>query len=103
MGRARLHTGLLCGLLLWAAQATLSTAAHARECAQNPVTARGEPASYSWLARTKARANWRRKVRAIPGLGAAYATWDHAAEAEERCLSGPEGTVCIFTGTPCKP
>ncbi len=76
-------------------------AAHATTCAGSPVEARGEPSRYEWLAKTKARANWRRKVRATPGLGATYANWTHAENTDEHCLTGPAGTVCIFTGTPC--
>lgn len=72
-------------------------------CAASAIVARGEEADFTWLAKLKARANWRRKVRSIPGLGPDYANWARAAETEERCLSGPSGTVCIFTGTPCRP
>ena len=70
-------------------------------CAGSPVEARGEQSRFEWLAKTKARANWRRKVRLTPGLGTAYANWAHADNTEERCLSGPAGTLCIFTGVPC--
>ncbi len=72
-------------------------------CAPSPVTARGEPARYEWMAKLKARANWRAKVRATTGLGTDWAVWKLAKDTEERCLAGPEGTVCIFTGTPCRP
>lgn len=71
-------------------------------CAANPVTARGEPSRYEWLAKTKARANWRRRVRLVPELGATYADWKLAADIEEKCLIGDAGTVCILTGTPCR-
>ncbi len=71
-------------------------------CAQVVVTARGEQARYEWLARTKARANWRARVRALPEFGAAFANWSRAMNAEERCLSGPNGTVCTLSGTPCR-
>lgn len=76
--------------------------AHADTCAQEPVTARGENSRFVWTAKTKARANWRREVRGTPGLGPDYGDWGRAQGTEERCLSGPAGTVCIFTGTPCK-
>ena len=79
------------------------TPALAETCAGEPVTARGEPSRFVWFAKTKARANWRRKVRATPELGAEMAVWNRAMNAEERCLTGPSGTVCIFTGVPCKP
>jgi hypothetical protein len=72
-------------------------------CSAKEIVARGEEASYVWLAKIKARALWRRKVRSLPGLGPDYANWAHAQNTEERCLSGGAGTVCIFTGTPCLP
>lgn len=75
----------------------------AGECSAQEIVARGEEASYVWLAKIKARALWRRKVRSLPGLGPNYANWAHAQNTEERCLSGEAGTVCIFTGTPCVP
>ena len=75
--------------------------ADAATCAGSAIEARGEQSRYEWLAKTKARANWRRKVRATPGLGPTYANWAKAENTEERCLTGPAGTVCKFTGTPC--
>ena len=77
--------------------------AAAGTCASQPVEARGEQSRFIWSAKTKTRANWRSKVRATPGLGTAYANWARAENTEERCLTGPAGTVCIFTGTPCLP
>lgn len=79
-----------------------SHAQQAAACAAGPVVARGEPSRYEWLAKTKARANWRRRVRLNPQLGPAYSDWKHAADIEEKCLSGGAGTVCILTGTPCR-
>lgn len=83
------------------AATTQSAPAVAATCAGSPVEARGEQSRFEWLAKTKARANWRRKVRLTPGLGAAYANWARAGNTEERCLSGPAGSLCIFTGVPC--
>lgn len=77
--------------------------AFAMTCSGTPVEARGEQSRYEWSAKAKARANWRSKVRRTTGLGAAYANWARAQNTDERCLSGPAGTVCIFTGTPCIP
>lgn len=77
--------------------------ASAATCAQAPITARSEESRYEWLAKTKARANWRRKVRAMTDLGPAYSNWGQAAETEEKCMTGPAGSVCTFIGTPCKP
>lgn len=78
-------------------------ASRADTCAGQAIEARGEPSRFLWLAKTKTRANWRRKVRATPGLGADYANWARAQNTDEHCYSGPTGHLCIFTGTPCKP
>ena len=72
-------------------------------CATEAISARGEAAPFEWAAKTKARANWRRRVRATTGLGTPYSDWKRATNTEERCISGPEGTVCVFTGLPCRP
>ena len=80
-----------------------STASIALTCATGAIEARGEPSRYQWLAKTKARANWRARVRKTPGLGAPYANWARASNTDERCLIGPGGTLCIFSGTPCVP
>lgn len=72
-------------------------------CAEASVEARGEPSRFLWLAKTKTRANWRRKVRANATLGPDYANWARAQNTDEHCYSGPSGHLCIFTGTPCKP
>lgn len=97
-----------CALVLavaFAASAIAVAAEPARAagiCAPEPVSARGENSRFAWSAKTKARANWRRKVRALPGLGPDYANWNRAQNTEERCLTGPAGTLCIFSGIPCK-
>lgn len=83
--------------------AHFSAEAHADACASSPVVARGEESRFIWMAKTKTRANWRTKVRALPDLGPDYANWARARDTEERCLTGPKGTVCTFTGTPCRP
>ncbi len=71
-------------------------------CSQAAVSSQGEPARFEWLAKTKARANWRAKVRALSELGPDYANWNIAAERSEICSDGPDGVTCLFTGTPCK-
>lgn len=81
-----------------AATAALADAA----CSATPVSAQGEPAGFEWLAKTKARANWRAKVRAISDLGPDYANWNIAADRAETCEPGENGIACLFTGTPCK-
>jgi hypothetical protein len=72
-------------------------------CADKPFIAQGEPSTFEWLAKTKARANWRSRVRATRDLGTAYANWSMAANRDERCAPTATGFVCSFTGTPCKP
>jgi hypothetical protein len=79
-----------------------SSVAFADTCASAPVMARGEESRFVWSAKTKAGANWRTKVRVITGLGPDYANWARAQDTEERCLTGPNGTVCTFTGTLCR-
>ena len=86
-----------------AAQSAMTSAQAAKSCSDISVSARGEPARFMWLAKTKARANWRRKVRATPGLGTGFSNWGDAETSEERCLTSEDGTVCIFTGYPCRP
>lgn len=83
--------------------ASMPQAAYALSCAETAIEARGEQSRYVWSAKGKARANWRSKVRRTPGLGDPYANWARAQSTDERCLTGPAGTVCIFTGTPCIP
>ncbi len=83
--------------------AASSSVVLAATCASAPIEARGEPSRFVWIAKTKARSNWRAKVRRTPGLGTSYANWPRANNSEERCLTGPSGTLCIFTGTPCLP
>jgi hypothetical protein len=93
------------GVLLLAGFAVfgLGDPAVADTCAPNAVMARGEESHFMWSAKAKTRANWRAKIRAMPNLGPDYANWARAQDTEERCLSGPSGTVCTFTGRPCRP
>ncbi len=91
-------TFLVTALFLSAAVAPASAAGN---CAASPVSARGEPASFEWLAKTKARANWRSRVRGTKALGEAYSTWNRADNREERCAASARGIVCTFTATPC--
>jgi len=74
----------------------------AKTCSDAAISARGEPARFLWLAKTKARANWRRKVRATPNLGTDFSNWGNAQTSDERCITAEGRTVCIFTGYPCK-
>lgn len=79
------------------------TAAAAATCADAMITARGEASSLEWLAKTKARANWRSRVRTMPKLGTTYSTWSRASQPDERCETSARGFVCTFTAIPCRP
>ena len=74
----------------------------AATCAAASVSARGEPASLRLLALTKARGNWRARVRVTPGMGAAYADWGAAAEQVERCIENTGSIVCTVSAIPCR-
>ena len=63
--------------------------ATAETCASEQIMGRSEPSRYEWTAKAKARANWRTKVRALPGLGPDYSTWSRAINTEERCHHRP--------------
>ena len=91
---------LVIGLALLTAIAAARPAL-AATCAGSPIEARGEASRFQWIAKAKARASWRARVRATPGLGPAYANWSHAENTEERCITGPKDTLCVFTGLPC--
>ena len=100
-------TGLLAAVVALvaipvAASAADSSAIPGKICAAESVYASGEPSSFEWMARIKTHANWRAKVRVMPGLGDPYANWKRAENTTERCFSGPAGTVCQFTGVPCR-
>ncbi|HRY06453.1 MAG TPA: hypothetical protein P5114_04990 [Hyphomicrobiaceae bacterium] len=96
------HIRVLLGMMAVATLASGALAQETKSCSGNPVMARGEASSFEWLAKTKARANWRHRVRSTPELGALYADWKLAANLEESCLVGPEGTVCTITAVPCR-
>jgi hypothetical protein len=79
-----------------------TTPADAFVCAQTQITARGEPSTYEWLAKTKARANWRTRVRATRELGTRYSTWSQAQAKVETCEPAVRGVICTFTAIPCR-
>ncbi len=81
---------------------TPASAQETRSCSDHSVMARGEASRFEWLARTKARANWRHRVRSTPDLGSSYSDWKVASNLEESCLVGPEGSVCTITAVPCR-
>jgi hypothetical protein len=89
-------------LIISMAIVAVAPAQASKTCSDAAVSARGEPATFLWLAKTKARANWRRKVRVTPTLGTDFSNWGNAETSEERCITAEGGTVCIFTGYPCK-
>jgi hypothetical protein len=76
--------------------------AAAATCAEHVVEARGEPSRFELLAKTKARGNWRAKVRAMSDLGAAYANWSKAVDGDYRCSQEAGLYVCVATAHPCR-
>ena len=96
------HTIAWCFIASSTAMNIATAADDTHDCAQQPVSARGELSKFKWIARTKTRANWRQKVRAITGLGDPYANWNRATDAKEYCVTGPDGVTCEFIGIPCK-
>lgn len=93
-------------ILLPAALLACAPASHAQTaadgCGAAPISARGEPASYRWLALVKARGNWRTKVRGMQELGPTFANWSSAADQVERCIESGGSTVCTVSGRPCR-
>jgi hypothetical protein len=71
-------------------------------CADQAVTARGDPSGFETLAKAKARGNWRAKVRAMPTLGAAYADWYKALAADYRCGEEDGQHICTAIAYPCR-
>lgn len=102
IGRRRRAAALLGAVVTATLANGVVNAQEAKTCGDNPVMARGEASRFEWLARTKARANWRHRVRSTPDLGSSYSDWKIAANLEESCLVGPEGSVCTITAVPCR-
>jgi hypothetical protein len=86
-------------LLLWLLD---GMPAAASTCAEQAVSAPGEPSRFIVLAKVKARGNWRAKVRAMPTLGAAYADWYKAQAADYRCEEADGQHTCIAVAHPCR-
>jgi hypothetical protein len=91
----------------WAAVAALiaSSAAQsalAATCAERPVQARGDPSRFEVVAKAKARGNWRARVRAMPTLGASYADWSKASDADYRCGQEDGRYRCMAIARPCR-
>jgi len=82
--------------------AAAPTPSAAVTCADQPVTARGDPSRCETLAKAKARGNWRAKVRALPALGAAYADWNKALAPDYRCSEKDGRHVCFAVAHPCR-
>jgi hypothetical protein len=80
----------------------MGSPATAATCADQPVTARGDPSRFEVLAKAKARGNWRAKVRALPALGAAFADWNKALAADYRCSQTQGNYICSAVAHPCR-
>jgi hypothetical protein len=74
----------------------------AATCADQPVSARGDPSRFEVLAKAKARGNWRAKVRAMPTLGAVYADFSKAHAADYRCSHEDGRYTCVALAHPCR-
>jgi hypothetical protein len=85
-----------------AALATASTTASAATCADRVLRARGEPSRFEVVAKAKARGNWRAQVRAMPSLGAPYATWSIAEQTDYDCSESAGTYTCIAIARPCR-
>ncbi len=88
-------------LAVWLVAVTAGPAA-AASCADQQVSARGDPSRFEVLAKAKARGNWRAKVRAMPALGAAYADWYKALAADYSCTEKDGMHLCTAAGHPCR-
>lgn len=76
--------------------------AQAATCAEQAVSARGDPSRFEVLAKAKARGNWRAKVRALPALGAPFADFSKAMDAGYRCTQEGGALVCTASARPCR-
>ncbi len=98
MRRCRLACAAVAALIASSA----GQAALAATCAERTVQARGDPSRFEVLAKAKARANWRARVRAMPTLGASYADWNKAAAADYRCGHEDGRYRCTAIAHPCR-
>jgi len=94
---------LAAGLLVACGTMAVTGGADAGHCAAGAVSARGEPSVFQWLALTKAKGNWRAKVRHTKILGGAYADWNRAESRTQVCGPDGKGIACTVTAIPCKP
>lgn len=90
-------------LLTLALTAGAAEHAVAAQCASTVVSARGEPSVFQWLALSKAKGNWRAKVRRTKGLGGLYADWRRADSRTEECGPDGKGIACTVAAVPCRP
>jgi len=81
---------------------TMGSPVVAATCADQPVSARGDPSRFEVLAKAKARGNWRAKVRALPALGAAYADWNKALAPDYSCSQKDAQHTCVAVAHPCR-
>lgn len=80
----------------------LAAPAHAATCADQAVSARGDPSRFEVLAKAKARGNWRAKVRAMPTLGPDFADFSKAIAADYRCAVTDGRHLCTAIAYPCR-
>ena len=94
---------LLVAMLALGLSAGAARDAGAAQCAAGRVSARGEPSVFQWLALTKAKGNWRAKVRRTKALGGLYADWRRADSPTQDCGPDGKGIACTVTAIPCRP
>lgn len=77
-------------------------AAAALTCSETTLSARGDPSRFEVVAKGQARANWRAKVRAMAALGALYADFNKARDANYNCSESDGQHVCTAVAVPCR-
>ena len=92
----------VCAAIAALVASSAGQASLAATCAERPVQARGDPSRFEVVAKAKARGNWRARVRAMPTLGAAYADWNKASDADYRCSQEDGRYLCIAVARPCR-
>ena len=95
-------------LLSFSFTAATGNSASAITCASAPISAIGTPSNLLFLAKSRAKAAWRGKVTAAPGLGPVWIAWGIAQGRKYECkMLQPGGgafgrKACVASATPCR-
>lgn len=98
----------LCGLAVLVACLQAAPPSQANTCSGQTISAVGVPSSLLFLAKSRAKAAWRAKVTATPGLGPDWIAWGIAQGRNFDCQPLQPGgglfarKACAATATPCK-